>query len=267
MKPSRSRKTWRALWPYCKRSFVDVFILALCCATCAAPRENETGTALELFAILGAVTVVQIAAANAARTCSESSRSNQSNLGRPRIASPSFRAEDSTALVIGDSTAAIGLFVSGHYSQSTEVLGLPGATCCDMAEQLPAAQAAAPEKVMVSTACGNDILSGLSGDLVVANGRYLFDQVAARYGGAQLVGVAIHPTLFDTLNVRKEETNAELRAHVEGLGGCWIPMLSIFGVSAGERAPASLMLDTIHYNETVYAELRTAAESLCGMIL
>lgn len=136
-----------------------------------------------------------------------------------------------------------------------------------MAESLSSAQAESPEKVMVSSACGNDLLGGAADDVVVANGRYLFDRVAARYGGTKLVAVAVHPTLVDPLNARKDQTNAALQTYVEGLGGCWIPMLSIFGVNAGERAPESLMLDAIHYNETVYAELKSAAESLCGVVL
>ena len=133
--------------------------------------------------------------------------------------------------------------------ERTQFWAVPGNTCCDAIEGSVSINTRLPTHAVFASACGNDILRGLSSDDVIRNGKDMIDYYSGLWPSTRKVLVDVHPSRVGFANTMKTTTNAALRKYAEGVGWCTVQTKFVFNKNEGEAADESQMLtgDNVHY--------------------
>lgn len=174
-------------------------------------------------------------------------------------------------IILGDSTMRISGTYSGWLDPSkTFNYAVEGNTSCDInAEMRAISPFVNPTTVLIATTGGNDLAGQRAANAQITQSvKDLIDKVRARWPGAKIDAVGIHPTQVSYANNNKAAVNSAVQSYLAGLSNtCFYNPLPLFGVAEGQAAPVLKMLDSIHYNETVSFQLKAALVTACGLTL
>lgn len=174
-------------------------------------------------------------------------------------------------IILGDSTMDISSRYSGWLDPAkTMSYAASGNTSCDMSAEMRAIQGTvSPTSVLIAMNGGNDI-AGQRATIAqsIQSNKDLIDKVHARWPWARIVVVGIHPTEVTYANQNKATVNSAVQAYLATIPNtCYYNPLPLFGVAEGQAAPTGLMLDAIHYNQSVSFALKSALFTNCGLAL
>jgi hypothetical protein len=163
-------------------------------------------------------------------------------------------------VIIGNSTMDIGRQVSGFYdANKTNNYGIGGNTACDMLLQMEYIRCN-PKNVIIASADGNGVLRGVSAETSKNTINQIINKARERWD-ANIILVGIHPVKIREANIRKNRVNELVRP----LPDCFVNMVELFGVGENDLPPDNLMVDNIHYAESVYFLLRDKILNQCGV--
>lgn len=179
-----------------------------------------------------------------------------------------------TTVIIGDSTMAISSVYPGFLGTGTQSVAVAGNTLCDMITQLPAINTTAPSVIIVATTGGNDLLrQNVSDSQIINTGTLIIQRLHQKYPNAKLVMIAIHPTQVAYANAHKAAINTGIDTALQNeypvSSRCFYNPLPLFGVAEGQASHTSDMAnngaDSIHYNQAMSFNIKSAVQTNCGI--
>lgn len=178
-----------------------------------------------------------------------------------------FNAYNS-GIILGDSTMDLAVNAYGGYITKSGVGAYPvsGNKTCDMNTQLRNVHAVNPAFVWISTAGGNDLLAGVPDSRIVDSMTALLVRLRARWPAARLCVILVHPTQVTYANEHKGAVNAGVSSVVSGFGNAvsYNPQ-PLFGVTEGQAAPSSMLIDSIHPTAAMTAQIKAAGSAACSV--
>ena len=162
-------------------------------------------------------------------------------------------------IIIGDSTMDLARTSSFYNTSLTYNYAVSGNTACDYLYQMEAIRCN-PQNVIIATGDGNGVLKQLPSQTSIDTMKKVTLRVKEKWN-ANIVIIGIHPVLLSNENLAKNPVNAG----VSQLTSCYIDPLPIFGVGENDPPNSAVMLDSIHYNSTIYPLYKTQIENQCGV--
>lgn len=171
-------------------------------------------------------------------------------------------------ITAGDSTFAISSSYAGWLNSNTTVsVAVVGNTLCDMVDQIVAINAKSPNFIIVSTMGGNDYLQFSTQANVISTAQELIDKLNSTFPNTKIILVGLHPSLNSYANANKDASNtaisAYLTANIPAARRCFYDPMPLFGVGVGQAAPASMMMDSVHYNFAMSFSIKYAIQTNC----
>ncbi|MDX1959748.1 MAG: hypothetical protein SFU98_14325 [Leptospiraceae bacterium] len=163
-------------------------------------------------------------------------------------------------VIIGDSTMDLAKLNLEFYDRSKTLnYAVAGNTACDYLYQFEGI-GCSPKNVLIATPDGNGVLRKVVSSTSITMIKKLTDRIKQKWN-SKIVIIGIHPVLLSNENLLKNPVNKG----VKDLGYCYIDPNPIFGVSESEMPSQSLMVDQIHYSETIYPKYRQKIIEQCGI--
>ncbi|HMV43175.1 MAG TPA: hypothetical protein PKD50_11610, partial [Leptospiraceae bacterium] len=159
------------------------------------------------------------------------------------------------AIILGDSTMDLARATSFYDATKTLNYAISGNTACDYFYQIENIRCN-PKNVLIATGDGNGVLRKVSSANSIETMRKVIAKIKGKWN-ANIVVIGIHPILLPSENSLKNPVNQG----VSQLGVCYINPLPIFGVGENDPPDSSLMIDSIHYNPTIYPKYKTQITS------
>ncbi|TGK12390.1 SGNH/GDSL hydrolase family protein [Leptospira fletcheri] len=164
-----------------------------------------------------------------------------------------------------DSTIDIASQYSNFLNpETTFSVAVGGNTACDAITQLNSIKTPNPQNFVISSADGNGLLHGIHADDSVKTMIRLVSKIRNRWPNVKIVVVGVHPTRLQGINSVKDYTNSQIATYLKSLTHtCYYDPMPLFDVGPGESAPASLMLDSIHYNRNISFQIKEKLMENC----
>jgi hypothetical protein len=163
-------------------------------------------------------------------------------------------------IIIGDSTMDLARSTSNFYDKTKTLnYSISGNTACDYLYQMEAIKCY-PKNVLIATGDGNGVLRKISNQVSIDTMKKVVTRVKEKWNANTII-IGIHPVLLTNENIAKNPVNAG----VSQLVPCYINPLPIFGVTENEPPDSTLMLDQIHYAQSIYPKYKTQILNQCGL--
>ncbi|TGK15247.1 SGNH/GDSL hydrolase family protein [Leptospira fluminis] len=148
--------------------------------------------------------------------------------------------------------------------ETTFSVAVGGNTACDAITQFNSIKTPNPQNFVISSADGNGLLHGIRADDSVKTTIRLVSKIRSRWPNVKVAVVGVHPTRLQGINSVKDYTNSQIATYLKSLTHtCYYDPMPLFGVGPGESAPASLMLDSIHYNGNISFQIKEKLRENC----
>lgn len=162
-------------------------------------------------------------------------------------------------VIIGDSTMDLARATSFYDTSKTHNYAVSGNTACDYLYQMEAIRCN-PQNVIIATGDGNGVLKQVSSQTSIDTMKKVTLRAKEKWN-TNIIIIGIHPILLSNENLTKNPVNTGVRQ----LTSCYIDPLPIFGVGETDPPDGAVMLDSIHYNSTIYPLYKTQIENQCGV--
>ena len=173
-------------------------------------------------------------------------------------------------VVIGDSSIDIPFRNGFNYDRvKTKMVAVSGNTLCDINAQFDSSVLLenSPNNFILGTLGGNDLLNGVNDENVFNNFKFVLNKIKEKNISGKLVLIGTHPTLINSINLRKDLINLRIKQYSENHFGenkvCYIEPMDILGTSVD----SSKMMDNIHLRAEYSIQIFNLIPSKCGVTL